>query len=68
MRIEIDIGVAKDPESIDWLDRIMHKIQDGWHVWDTRSIQDFTAFKNSTWLRRNRGFIEVLDASMRSDA
>ncbi len=40
MLIEIDVKVADDGMFHNWLDRILHKIDDGWHVWDTSSTVD----------------------------
>lgn len=35
MRIEIDPQTADAPDSLNYLDRILTKFEDGWHVWDT---------------------------------
>ena len=51
MRLEIDFSVANDPDAHRWLDRILHKIDDGWHVWDTSSQSDPNAFQDATWIR-----------------
>ena len=51
MRIEIDISAANDPNAHKWLDRILHKIEDGWHVWDTDSESNPDAFEDTTWIR-----------------
>ena len=51
MRIEIDISAANDPDALQWLDRILHKIEDGWHVWDTDSESNPDAFEDTTWTR-----------------
>lgn len=50
MRIEIDLGAANDPSAHQWLDRILYKIQDGWHVWDTTRQVDPDAFRATTWI------------------
>ena len=50
MRIEIDLSVANAPDAHPWLDRILYKIEDGWHVWDTASVLDPTVFQASTWV------------------
>ena len=50
MRLEIDFSVANDPDAHQWLDRILYKIEDGWHVWDTASQSDPNAFQASTWI------------------
>ena len=57
MRIEIDSSVANDPEAHRWLDRILHKIEDGWHVWDTTGQLDPDVFEATTWVvsRRTQG-------------
>ena len=51
MRVEIDPGVANDPDAHRWLDRILYKIEDGWHVWDTTGQVDPNSFQNTTWIR-----------------
>ena len=51
VRLEIDFSVANDPEAHQWLDRILHKIEDGWHVWDTASQSDPNAFQATAWIR-----------------
>ena len=51
MRLEIDFSVANDPDAHQWLDRILHKIDEGWHVWDTASQADPNAFQAATWIR-----------------
>ena len=35
MRIAIDVGTANNPDALQWLDRVLTKFEDGWHVWDT---------------------------------
>ena len=55
MRIEIDPSVANDPDAHPWLDRILHRIEDGWHVWDTTDQPDPGDMEATTWIRdRNR--------------
>ena len=51
MRIEIDISAANDPDAHRWLDRILYKIEDGWHVWDTISQPNPGAIQTTTWIR-----------------
>ena len=51
MRIEIDISAANDPDAHRWLDRILYRIEDGWHVWDTASQPDPNAIEAATWIR-----------------
>ena len=50
MRIDIDLRLASNPSAHRWLDRILHKIEDGWHVWDTTAVVDPTAFRATTWI------------------
>lgn len=72
MRIEIDPGVADDRESHQWLDRILHKIDDGWHVWDTTGLKDSGEFDATTWIheRGTQGdwVRQLLVASIKRDA
>ena len=49
MRIVIDFAAANDPEAHRWLDRILHRIEDGWHVWDL-SESDPDDFRATTWV------------------
>ena len=51
MRIEIDVSATNEPNSHGPLDRILHKIEDGWHVWDTAREPDIDAIRASTWVR-----------------
>ena len=50
MRIVIDISAANDPAAHPWLDRILHKIEDGWHVWDLTHAPDADAIEATTWM------------------
>ena len=50
MRIEIDLNVANNPDAHRWLDRILYKVEDGWHVWDTTREPNPEAFWNTTWI------------------
>ncbi len=50
MRITIDTGVANDPDAHRWLDRILHRIEDGWHVWDLTDAPDVAAIEATTWV------------------
>ena len=72
MRIEIDISVANDSNAHRWLDRILHKIEDGWHVWDTDSEPNPDAFKDTTWIqddgRQGARVHEMLVASIQREA
>ena len=68
MRIEIDPSVANDPDAHRWLDRILHKIVDGWHVWDTADPQNPGDMEATTWIRDRAGVRELLIASVQRDA
>ena len=50
MRITIDVSVAHDPDGHRWLDRILGRIEDGWHVWDLPE-SDAAAFRATTWIK-----------------
>ena len=50
MRIAIDVSAANDPDSHRWLDRILHRIEDGWHVWDLSDARDADAIGTTTWI------------------
>ena len=50
MRIVIDLGAANDPDGHRWLDRILNRVEDGWHVWDL-SESDPDAFQATSWIR-----------------
>lgn len=50
MRIEIDLRVANNPDAHRWLDRILYKVEDGWHVWDTTAELDPGAFRATAWI------------------
>lgn len=71
MRIEIDPQTANDPNSHRWLDRILHKIEDGWHIWDTNQL-DVGAMSASTWInnagRQSDRVCSMLVESIRRDA
>lgn len=51
MRIEIDAGAANDRDSHRWLDRILYRIEDGWHVWDTTSQSNTSALDATSWIK-----------------
>ena len=51
MRIEIDPSAANDPDAHKRLDRILHRIEDGWHVWDTADPPDPGEMEATTWIR-----------------
>ena len=50
MRIEISECIANDSDAHQWLDRILHKISDGWHLWDTTEL-NFSSFEITTWVQ-----------------
>ncbi len=47
MLIEIETSVADDPAAHRWLDRLLHKIGDGWHLWDVTGLERFS---ETTWI------------------
>ena len=49
VRIKIDPGVADDPAAHRWLDRILIKIEDGWHVWDTTDLRSPDEIETTSW-------------------
>ena len=51
MRIEIDISAADDSDAHHWLNRILYKIEDGWHVWDTTRLRDPAEIEATIWFR-----------------
>jgi len=72
VRIEITPGAADDPDAHQWLDRILHKIEDGWHVWDTTRLLYPDEIEATTWVRE-RGIQgdwvrEFLVTSIKRDA
>ena len=72
MRITIDLSVANDPDAHQWLDRIVHRIDDGWHVWDLTDTPDADAIKATTWVsdpgRQGKLLEELLVKSAGLDA
>ena len=72
MRIEIDFSAANGPDAHRWLDRILYKIEDGWHMWDTISQPNPDAIQTTPWIR-DRGpqgdwVRQMLIASIQRDA
>ena len=72
MRIVIDLGAANDPKAHGWLDRILYRVEDGWHVWDLSESPDPDVFRNTPWIR-SRGVqgewvCMLLVASIQRDA
>ena len=51
MRIRIDPSVADDPDAFLWLDRVLHKVVDGWHIWDTIDLADPERMTETRWIR-----------------
>ncbi len=72
MRIAIDVSAANDPDAHQWLDRILYKIEDGWHVWDLTAAQDANDLEAATWIsdrgRQGRRVRELLVASTQRGA
>ena len=72
MRIEIDVSAANDPDAHQWLDRILYKIEDGWHVWDLTTVQYVDDLEAATWIRdrgmQGRRVRELLVASTQRGA
>ena len=72
MRITIDLSVANDPDAHQWLDRIVHRIDDGWHVWDLTDTPDADTIKATTWVsdpgRQGKLLEELLVKSAGLDA
>jgi len=72
VRIEIDFSAANDPDAHQWLDRILYRIEDGWHVWDTAGQPNPGAIEASTWIRdggrQGDRVRELLVASVQRDA
>lgn len=72
MRITIDISAANDPDAHQWLDRMLARIEDGWHVWDVPAPSDVGAFEATTWFsdpgREGQRLRDLLIASTRRGA
>ncbi|MCY4170279.1 MAG: hypothetical protein OXE59_10440 [Bacteroidetes bacterium] len=67
MRIIIEPSVADDSNAHQWLDRILHRVSDGWHVWDINDHVDFSAFENTTWIQeRGTKGLEILEDFIKS--
>jgi len=71
LRIEIDVSAANDPNAHGQLDRLLHKIEDGWHVWDTASEPDIAAIEASSWVcdqgRQGKRVREMLGRSIQRE-
>ncbi len=72
MRIEIDPSAANDPDAHPWLDRILRKIEDGWHVWEMADPPDPGEMEATTWIhdrdRQGAWVRELLVASVQRNA
>ena len=72
VRIAIDVSVANSQEAHRWLDRILNKFEDGWHVWDMDREPNPEAFEATTWLRdvgrQGKRVSEMLVASIQRGA
>ena len=72
MRIAIDSSAADASDAHQWLDRILDRIDDGWHVWDLTDVRDVEAIRQSTWLndpgRQGVKIADLLVASTRLGA
>lgn len=51
MRIAIDTSAANHPDAHQWLDRILYRIEDGWHVWELDDLVDPDALGATSWIR-----------------
>ena len=72
VRIEIDASAANDPDAHHWLDRILHKVDDGWHVWDTTNQPEPSEIENTSWIRdrgnQGKWVLDLHVASIRRSA
>ena len=72
MRIEIDPSAANDPEAHRWLDQILLRIEEGWHVWDMADQPDPHEVEATTWFRdlgrQGRRLRELLVKSVQRSA
>ena len=71
MRITITVEAANDSEAHGWLNRIINRIEDGWHVWDTAEL-DAREMEATSWLqdpgRQGRQVRELLRFSIQRGA
>ena len=70
--IDLDLDAANDPDAHGWLDRILYRVEDGWHVWDLSELPDPDVFRNTPWIG-SRGVqgervCKLLVASIQRDA
>ena len=68
MRIEIDIRSLENPSFHQWLDRIIHKISDGWHLWEISQEYEISIFVESGWFNGRQWITELLKKSIFSNA
>ena len=72
MRIVIDISAANDVDAHGWLDRILDRIEDGWHVWDLTDAPSAHVMEATTWFsdpgRQGNRLRDLLVASTRRSA
>jgi len=67
MLIEIDTLITEDLPSYQWLDRILHKVSDGWHIWDTTNAMDVSDFGDTEWIGERVWVKELLQKSIERD-
>lgn len=67
MRIQIDVGAANDPDSHQWLERMLYLFEDEWHVWDTTGQWNPKALLATTWISGNTRAKEMFVASTNRD-
>ena len=68
MRITIDPRTANRPEAHKWLDRILHRVEDGWHVWEVKDARSIAALKVTSWVsargQQGLGIRDLLDKAI----
>ena len=67
MRIQIDVGAANDPDSHQWLERMLYLFEDEWHVWDTTGQWNPKALLATTWISGNTRAKEMFVESTNRD-
>ena len=55
MLIRIDASAANDADAHQWLDRILYKVEDGWHVWDTEIEPEPSEIETTSWVLERAG-------------
>ena len=72
VRIEIDVTAANDPDAHHWLDRILYRVDDGWHIWDTSNQPEPSEIQNTSWIRdrgdQGKWVLDLLVTSVRRSA